>query len=109
MLDSRVRIGAESISGSGAKSDAEILVLGKPARRSNIFADRLAAKAKPLVRSFYSYNYTITGTHENGADLEIPITRAGAQREESRGSVAHSANESSHKWTAKDSNVDPKI
>ncbi|KAM9932646.1 hypothetical protein OXX80_007725, partial [Metschnikowia pulcherrima] len=45
MLDSRVKIEAENISGSGAKSHADVPVSEESRRISNTFADRSAAQA----------------------------------------------------------------
>ncbi|QBM89478.1 C2H2-type zinc finger [Metschnikowia aff. pulcherrima] len=106
MLDSRVKLEAENISGSGAKSHADVPVSGESRRISNTFADRSAAQANPLVRIYYSYNDTNTGAQENGTHY----TRASAnstygQGERKCDSVALSAIESRHKRTANDNNV----
>ncbi|KAM9934675.1 hypothetical protein OXX80_005735 [Metschnikowia pulcherrima] len=113
MLESRVRLGAASISGPGAKSHADIPVSRESGRKPIFFTDHSAAKANPLVRIYYSYNDADTGTHENGADLEIPVTRARAKSthgegEENCDDVALRAIESGHKRTSKDENVGTK-
>ncbi|KAF8000624.1 hypothetical protein HF325_004413 [Metschnikowia pulcherrima] len=115
MLDSRVKIEGEgeSISGSGANGHADVSVSDESRSIPNIFADRSAAKANPLVRIYYSYNDANTGAHENGTDQDIPITRASAnsthgQGEGNCGSAANNAIEAAHKRTAKDNNVGTK-
>ncbi|KAM9916599.1 hypothetical protein OXX59_009872 [Metschnikowia pulcherrima] len=113
MLDSRVKIEGESISGSGANGHADVSVSGESRSFPNIFADRSATKANPLVRIYYSYNETNTGAHENGTDHDNAITRASAnsthgQSEGKCGSVANNAIESGHKRTANDNNVGTK-
>ncbi|KAJ8141729.1 hypothetical protein OY671_005108, partial [Metschnikowia pulcherrima] len=113
MLESRVKIEGESISGSGANGHADVSVSGESRRTPNIFADRSAAKANPLVRIFYSYNDANTGAHEDGSDQDSHITRASAnftngQGEGNFGSVANNALESGHKRTVNDSNVGTK-
>ncbi|KAM9898028.1 hypothetical protein OXX69_010045 [Metschnikowia pulcherrima] len=113
MLDSRVKIEGESISGSGANGHADVSVSDESRSIPNIFADRSAAKANPLVRIYYSYNETNTGAHEIGTDRDNIITRAGAnsthgQDEGKCDSVANNAIESSHKRTANDNNVGTK-
>ncbi|KAM9926088.1 hypothetical protein OXX59_003450, partial [Metschnikowia pulcherrima] len=113
MLDSRVKIEGESISGSGANGHADLSVSGESRRIPNIFADRSAAKANPLVRIYYSYNDTNTGAHEIGTDQDIHITRASAnsthgQGEEICDDVGLRAIESGHKRTANDNNVGTK-
>ncbi|KAM9898444.1 hypothetical protein OXX79_006312 [Metschnikowia pulcherrima] len=113
MLESRVRLGAASISGPGAKSHADIPVSRESGRKPNFFTDPSAAKTNPLVRIYYTYNDTDTGTHENGADLDIPVTRARAKSthgegEENCDDVALRAIESGHKRTSKDENVGTK-
>ncbi|KAM9911889.1 hypothetical protein OXX69_003092 [Metschnikowia pulcherrima] len=110
MSDSRVRIGDESISGSGANSHADS---GESRRRSNIFADCLAAIMNPLVRIYHSYDDTNTGAYGNGTDHDNSFTRSGAnsthgQSEGHCDPVAHSAVESCHKRTANDNNVGTK-
>ncbi|KAM9922134.1 hypothetical protein OXX59_006037, partial [Metschnikowia pulcherrima] len=113
MLESRVRLGAASISGPGAKSHADIPVSRESGRKPNFFTDPSAAKTNPLVRIYYTYNDTDTGTHENGADLDIPVTRARAKSthgegEENCDDVALRAIESGHKRTSIDENVGTK-
>ncbi|KAM9894142.1 hypothetical protein OXX79_008896, partial [Metschnikowia pulcherrima] len=113
MLESRVKIEGESISGSGANGHADVSVSGESRRIPNIFADRSAAKANPLVRIFYSYNDANTGAHEDGSDQDIPITRAGANSTHGQGegkcdSVANNSLESGHKRTANNNNVGTK-
>ncbi|KAM9895645.1 hypothetical protein OXX69_010928 [Metschnikowia pulcherrima] len=113
MLDSRVKIEGESISGSGANGHADVSVSGESRRIPNIFADRSAAKANPLVEIYYSYNDKKTGTHEIETDRDNIITRAGAysthgQDEGKCDSVANNAIESGHKRTANDNNVGTK-
>ncbi|KAM9938783.1 hypothetical protein OXX80_001702, partial [Metschnikowia pulcherrima] len=105
MSDSRVRIGAESISGPGAKSShADVSVSGEPGQKPDVFTDYSAAKI------YDSFTNTDTGTHENGADHNNPIRRASAnsthgEGEENCDSVALRAIESGHKRTRKDNNV----
>ncbi|KAM9896675.1 hypothetical protein OXX79_007337, partial [Metschnikowia pulcherrima] len=107
MLDSRVRIGAESISGPGAKSShADVPVSGESGEKPNVFTDLSAAKIH------HSFIDTDTGAHENGAD-HYPVTRASAysthgEGEENRDSVALKAIESGHKRTSKNNNVGTK-
>ncbi|KAM9894860.1 hypothetical protein OXX69_011222, partial [Metschnikowia pulcherrima] len=113
MLESRVRLGAASISGPGAKSHADIPVSRESGRKPNFFTDPSAAKTNPLVRIYYTYTDTDTGTHENGADLDIPVTRARAKSTHGEGEkncddVALRAIESGHKRTSKDENVGTK-
>ncbi|KAM9918218.1 hypothetical protein OXX59_008813, partial [Metschnikowia pulcherrima] len=113
MLDSRVKIEGESISGSGANGHADVSVSGESQRIPNIFAGGSAAKVNPLVRIYYSYNDANTGTHENGADQDNIITRAGAnsthgQDEGKCDSVANNAIGSGHKRTANDNKVGTK-
>ncbi|KAM9900254.1 hypothetical protein OXX79_005253 [Metschnikowia pulcherrima] len=113
MLDSRVRIGAESVSVPGANGHADIPVSGESRRKPNIFADRSAAKANPRVRIYYSYNDTDTGAHENGADHNNAVIRASAnfahgEIEENRDYAANNAIESGHKRRANDNNVGTK-
>ncbi|KAM9928588.1 hypothetical protein OXX59_001752 [Metschnikowia pulcherrima] len=104
MSDSRVKIGAESISGPGAKSShADVPVSGESGEKPNVFTDLSAAKIH------HSFIDTDTGAHENGADHD-PVTRASAystlgEGEEKRDSVALKAIESGHKRTFKDNNV----
>ncbi|KAM9907032.1 hypothetical protein OXX69_006578 [Metschnikowia pulcherrima] len=113
MSDSRVEIGDESISGSGANSHADATVSGESRKISNIFADCLAAIVNPLVRIYHSYDDTNTGAYGNGTDHDNPCTRAGAdsthgQREGHCDPVAHSAVELGHKRIANDNNVGTK-
>ncbi|QBM91070.1 Zinc-finger of C2H2 type [Metschnikowia aff. pulcherrima] len=113
MLDSRVRIGAGNISGPGANGHADDPVSGESGRKPNFFTDRSAATANPQVRIFYAYTDTDTGTHENGADLDIPSTRASAnsthgEGEENCDLVAPRAIEYGQKRTSKDNNVGTK-
>ncbi|KAM9903737.1 hypothetical protein OXX69_007836 [Metschnikowia pulcherrima] len=112
MLDSRVRTGAESVSGPGANGHADISVSGESRRKPNIFADRSAAKTNPRVRIYYSYNDTDTDTsaHENGADHNNSVKGASAYSthggvEGKCDSVANNAIESGHKRRANDNNV----
>ncbi|KAM9939342.1 hypothetical protein OXX80_001168, partial [Metschnikowia pulcherrima] len=115
MLDSRVKIEGEgeSISGSGANGHADVSVSGESRSIPNIFADRSAAKANPLVRIYYSYNDANTGAHENGTDHDNTITRASANSTHGQGegkcdSVANNAIESGHKRTADENSVGTK-
>ncbi|KAM9922383.1 hypothetical protein OXX80_011888, partial [Metschnikowia pulcherrima] len=113
MLESRVKIEGESISGSGANGHADVSVSGESRRIPNLFADCSAAKANPLVRIFYSYNDANTGAHEDGSDKDSQITRAGANSTHGQGegkcdSVGNNASESGHKRTANDNNVGTK-
>ncbi|KAM9889026.1 hypothetical protein OXX69_012946 [Metschnikowia pulcherrima] len=113
MLDSRVKIEGESISGSGANGHLDVSVSGESRITPNIFAGGSAAKVNPLVRIYYSYNDANTGTHENGADQDNIITRAGAnsthgQDEGKCDSVANNAIGSGHKRTANDNKVGTK-
>ncbi|KAM9909823.1 hypothetical protein OXX69_005066, partial [Metschnikowia pulcherrima] len=113
MLNSRVKIEGESISGSGANGHADLSVSGESRGIPNIFADRSAAKANPLVRIYYSYNDTNTGAHEIGTDQDIHITRASANSTHGQGegkcdSVANNAIESGHKRTANENKVGTK-
>ncbi|KAM9926870.1 hypothetical protein OXX59_002915 [Metschnikowia pulcherrima] len=113
MLDSRVRTGAEYISGPGANGHADVPVSVESGRTRNFFTDRSAATANPQVRIFYAYTDTDTGTHENGADLDIPFTRASAnsthgEGEENCDPVAPRAIEYGQKRTSKDNNVGTK-
>ncbi|KAM9901339.1 hypothetical protein OXX69_008747 [Metschnikowia pulcherrima] len=106
MLDSRVKLEAETISGPGANSHADVSVSEESRRISNTFADRSAAQANPLVRIYYSYNDTRTGAHENGTRH----TRASANSTHGQGegkcdSVANNATKYRHKRTANDNNV----
>ncbi|KAM9910727.1 hypothetical protein OXX69_004209 [Metschnikowia pulcherrima] len=106
MLDSRVKIEGESISGSGANSHADVHVSGESRGIPDTFEDRSAAKVNPLVRIHYSYNDITTGAHEDASDH----TRASAnsthgQGEENFDSVALGAIESRHKRTTNDDNV----
>ncbi|KAJ8139372.1 hypothetical protein OY671_007416, partial [Metschnikowia pulcherrima] len=112
MLDSRVRIGAESVSASGANGHADVSVSGESRRKPNFFADPSAAKANPRVRIYYSYNDTDTGTgaHENGADHNNSVKGASAnsahaEGEENRDYAANNAIILGHKRTANDNNV----
>ncbi|KAM9933361.1 hypothetical protein OXX80_007020, partial [Metschnikowia pulcherrima] len=109
MLDSRVKIEGESISGSGANSHADVHVSGESRGIPDIFADRSAAKVNPLVRIYYSYNDTTTGAHEDASDH----TRASAnstpgQGEENFDSVALRVIESRHKRSTNDNIVGPR-
>ncbi|KAM9925426.1 hypothetical protein OXX80_010910 [Metschnikowia pulcherrima] len=113
MLDSRVKIEGESISGSGANGHADDSVSGESRITPNIFAGGSAAKANPLVEIYYSYNDKKTGTHEIGAGRDNIITRAGAnsingQDEGGCDFVANNAIGSGHKRTANDNNVGTK-
>ncbi|KAM9920198.1 hypothetical protein OXX80_012498, partial [Metschnikowia pulcherrima] len=113
MSDSRVRIGAGNISGPGANGHADVPVSGESGRKPNFFTDRSAATANPQVRIFYAYTDTDTGTHENGADLHIPFTRASAdsthgEGEENSDFLALRAIQSGQKRTSKDNNVGTK-
>ncbi|KAM9900948.1 hypothetical protein OXX79_004826, partial [Metschnikowia pulcherrima] len=113
MLDSRVKIEGESISGSGANGHADVSVSGESRITPNIFAGGSAAKVNPLVRIYYSYNDKKTGTHEIETGRDNIITRAGAysthgQDEGKCDSVANNAIESGHKRTANDNNVGTK-
>ncbi|KAM9910775.1 hypothetical protein OXX69_004135, partial [Metschnikowia pulcherrima] len=113
MLNSRVKIEGESISGSGANGHADACVSEESRRIPNIFADRSAAKANPLVRIYYSYNDTNTGAHEIGTDQDIHITRASANSTHGQGegkcdSVANNAIESGHKRSANENKVGTK-
>ncbi|KAM9906240.1 hypothetical protein OXX79_001678 [Metschnikowia pulcherrima] len=110
MLDSRVKIEAESVSASGANGHADVSVSGESRRKPNFFADPSAAKANPRVRIYYLYNDTDTGAHENGADHNNAVTRASANSahgggEENRDYAANDAIESGHKRRANDNNV----
>ncbi|KAM9920966.1 hypothetical protein OXX59_006832 [Metschnikowia pulcherrima] len=112
MLDSRVKIEAESVSASGANGHADVSVSGESRRKPNFFADRSAAKANPRVRIYYSYNDTDTGTgaHENGADHNNSVKGASAnsahaEGEENRDYAANNAIILGHKRTANDNNV----
>ncbi|KAM9894933.1 hypothetical protein OXX69_011196 [Metschnikowia pulcherrima] len=112
MSDSRVRIGAESISGPGANSHADVTVSGESGEKPDVFTDFSAANANPSVRMYDSFTDTDTGTHENGADHNL-VTRASAnsthgEGEENRDSVALKAIESGHKRTSKNNNVGTK-
>ncbi|KAM9927055.1 hypothetical protein OXX80_010407, partial [Metschnikowia pulcherrima] len=113
MLDSRVKIEGESISGSGANGHADVSVSGESRGIPNIFADRSAAKANSLVRIYYPYNDTNTGAHEIGTDQDIHITRASANSTHGQGegkcdSVANNAIESGHKRSSNDNKVGTK-
>ncbi|QBM90964.1 C2H2-type zinc finger [Metschnikowia aff. pulcherrima] len=113
MLDSRVKIEAESVSASGANGHADVSVSGESRRKPNFFADPSAAKANPRVRIYYLYNDTDTGAHENGADHNNSVKGASANSahgggEEKRDSVANNAIESGHKRRANDNNVGTK-
>ncbi|KAM9934574.1 hypothetical protein OXX80_005844 [Metschnikowia pulcherrima] len=113
MLDSRVKIEAESVSASGANGHADVSVSGESRRKPNIFADRSAAKANPRVRIYYSYNDTDTGAHENGADHNNAVKGASANSahggvEGKCDSVANNTIESGHKRRANDNNVGTK-
>ncbi|KAM9914486.1 hypothetical protein OXX69_000600 [Metschnikowia pulcherrima] len=109
MLDSRVKIEGESISGSGANIHADVHVSGGSRGIPDIFADRSAAKVNPLVRIHYSYDDITTGAHEDASDH----TRASAnfihgQGEGNCDSVAFGAIQSRHKRTTNDDNVGSK-
>ncbi|KAM9924474.1 hypothetical protein OXX80_011212 [Metschnikowia pulcherrima] len=115
MLDSRVRIGAESVSVPGANGHADISVSGESRRKPNIFTDRSAAKANPRVRIYYSYNDTDTDTsaHENGADPNNAVIRASTYSTRGRGEensddLALKAIESGPKRACNDNNVGTK-
>ncbi|KAM9891069.1 hypothetical protein OXX69_012401, partial [Metschnikowia pulcherrima] len=106
MLDSRVKIEAENISGPGANSHADVSVPGESRRISNTFADRSAAQANPLVRIYYSYNDTNTGAQEKGTrHTGASANSTHGQGEGKCDSVANNAIESRHKRTANDNNV----
>ncbi|KAM9931532.1 hypothetical protein OXX80_008820 [Metschnikowia pulcherrima] len=113
MLDSRVRIGAESISGPGANGHADVPILGESGGKPDVFTDCSAASANSSARIYDSFTDTDTGTHENGADHNNLVTGASAysthgEGEEKRDSVALKAIESGHKRTCKDNNVGTK-
>ncbi|KAM9901277.1 hypothetical protein OXX79_004640 [Metschnikowia pulcherrima] len=106
MLDSRVKIEAENISGPGANSHADVPVSGESRTISNTFAHRSAAQANPLVRIYYSYNDTRTGAQENGTrHTGASANSTHGQGEGKCDSVANNAIESRHKRTANDNNV----
>ncbi|KAM9914773.1 hypothetical protein OXX69_000320 [Metschnikowia pulcherrima] len=111
MSDSRVRIGAESISGPGANSHADVTVSGESGEKPDVFTDFSAANANPSVRMYDSFTDTDTGIHENGADHNNLVTGASAnsthgEGEEKRDSVALKAIE--YKRTSKNNNVGTK-
>ncbi|KAM9896768.1 hypothetical protein OXX79_007283, partial [Metschnikowia pulcherrima] len=113
MSDSRVRIEAGNLSGPGANGHADVPVSGESGRTRNFFTDRSAATANPSVRIFYAFTDTDTGTHENGADLDIPFTRASANSTHGEGEeicdpVALRVIQTGQKRTSKDNNVGTK-
>ncbi|KAM9917457.1 hypothetical protein OXX59_009328, partial [Metschnikowia pulcherrima] len=94
MSHSRVRIGAESISGPGANGHADVPISRESGGKPDVFTDCSAANANP-------------------SDHNNPVTKASAysthgEGEEKRDSVALKAIESGHKRTCKDNNVGTK-